>query len=281
MFSKTVYELVGDSFRPVPVASNPSSAVKQKKEKGTSPLDKKVMSAYLSQRRSSREDFVEVKDVDPLLGGLRNVIKTKGMHFDTSLFGGDLVTSASTAGSYLLRFNNINQQFWAINNVSSAVEWSSFAALFDEFFVKAVAIRFQPIQDTAGALINSTATNLQNLPLTLGEYQHDAAKVTDNSTAWITLAGTSKSKFMNTNKPWSYTWKNCEKFSYTLPMGDQTTSSCTQTWCLTSAPSKYGGFIQVGTQYVSSATPNQTAIGQSVALGSLLVEYRVAFRARS
>jgi hypothetical protein len=227
-------------------------------------------------------DFLEKKtsiplQVDELLGP-KAIARQSGMTWEGNIFASCVVYTNSSTGKYGLYFSG--GQTWGVNNVGNAAEFASLDAVFDEFFVHSMKVSFRPVNAVAGALINTTATNLQTFPLTIYGLQHSAGNYGDSSSAHAAAMSALQHKWVTSGEPFKFTWKNVEKFGWKEPLGDQTTASSTQTWCMNLASSKYGGFIAAYSPFVTG-TVSSTVLGTSVPLGVAIFQYHVAMRARA
>jgi hypothetical protein len=161
----------------------------------------------------------------------------------------------------------------AVNVVALISEFTSFATIFDEFFVGSMRCDYMPIsryQYPAGTLL---ATQAANQPMTVSALYHGAG-------AYINTAGAMNNpttQWGSTGDPLSITWRNNENPNSEVVVASSTSSSTpTQGWCLTSAtPAQaYTGFVQ----YLTTGT---TPLALSTPIGSVGVRWTVMFRARA
>lgn len=210
-----------------------------------------------------------------LLGGLNKLVKQKGMRLEVDLVVGGAF-STNTAGSF--RPTWAGGTTWAVSNVTSATEWASFGAVFDEIFVKEMVIQYQPNNCVGGGIVAaSSATNLNSCALSLFALQHSAADYADSSTAFATCLEAQGNKFVNTGKPWTFKWKNIEKFDWKAPIG---TAAAAQTWAQISGFG-YGGFVGGRMPFATNASPTSILWPASTNLGVFVCRFKVAYRARS
>lgn len=188
----------------------------------------------------------------------------------------------STAGKYILMNSYNSSTQFGINSVSGTTEWGSFNSLFDEFFVHSVKFYYEPVNSKGGALVDgSTINNMQNCMLVYASYQHNQGSPVDSSTACQLFATASQRKITNTGSPHKFMWKNIDKFDPNGPLGDQSTSSSTQTWCNASFANKYGGDVYVATPFPSGAAAGIGTWLENIIIGTWIVEFDVSWRYRS
>jgi hypothetical protein len=229
-------------------------------------------------------DFLDKKttsvplQIDELVSGPKAMARSTGMTWQGNLFASCILYTNSSTGKYGLYFSG--GQTWNINNVGNAAEFASLDAVFDEFFVHYMNVHFRPINAVAGALLNTTATNLQTFPVTIFGLQHNAGNYADTSSAHAAAMSALQHEWVSTGEPFSFTWKNVEKFGWKEPLGDQSTSTSTQTWCQNVLSSKYGGFIAAYSPFITG-TVSSTVLGTSVPLGVCVMKYKVSMRARA
>jgi hypothetical protein len=168
------------------------------------------------------------------------------------------------------------------SSISSVSEWSSLAALFDEFFIHSMHWRFVPHNNLGGGVGSSVGA------LTTGGITATADTQINNSGMLVcsifnagnayssasAMAANATVAIKNSSKPWSYYWRNNQRFD---PRGDQVVMTSFQGWTPIQSPTNYGGSIQI-------RMLNDVVIGSGSAvvnLGSYIVMYDVSFRARS
>jgi hypothetical protein len=204
----------------------------------------------------------------------------KGLRITISLFDQQFVSTHTSAGKYLPFLVPGSTTYYPINRVANTSRWSDLSAMFSEFFVSEVKMRYVPINKfsaisgSAGVLVdlNTTAMNV-------GAVQHLLGPISDSSAAMTDIANF-KHMLVNSGDKFSFNWKNCEKFSFDGPIGDMTTSGTTQGWCLTVSPTKFGGCIVAALPSVTAASATVTAFAENANLGYVLYEHIVHFRSR-
>jgi hypothetical protein len=165
------------------------------------------------------------------------------------------------------------------SSVASVAEWSSIDALFDEFFIHAYHIYFQPYNHIGAGIGTGTVASQPSLAVTNfaansglimcnlynGAAQYStAAAMAANATHVMKFSGDS----------WKYSWRNSQRFD---PRGDLVSTSNWQGWTLVSAPSNYAGQVQI-------RAANDTVLGGGasiLALGTYRTLFDVSFRVRS
>jgi hypothetical protein len=163
----------------------------------------------------------------------------------------------------------------AVSTVSSVTEFASFAALFREFFVKSMTLKYMPqsrYQGPIGFVNSPTLTQAAGQPFLVLPVHHGVSPPTTVAAA----AENMDVRHVSTFDPFTFTWKNLEKSSVDTVISPVTgTATPTQGWCLSdsTAASAYTGAIlflsQAATGSVSSAI-----------VGQFLVRYKVLFRYR-
>lgn len=233
--------------------------------------------------KASKEDTKEVKETSNFklsilkqLQGRRAGIPS---NFETVLHhGGTLQTPAN--GKY--------QWSWALtgssastslvpNDVTNGGEWSSFNSVFEEAFIKRMVVKFEPYNQFLANYVNSTSTNLQTCGLTIAAYQHDQPAATDGNSNYYQFLNSTQSKVCSSGRPWVFTWKNIDKFSWSQLAG---TASGFQGWMNMSDMSNYGGRVQIASQQLASTTPTSGALTVSTNAGTFYISFDVAMRYR-
>jgi hypothetical protein len=205
----------------------------------------------------------------PIPMGLGASLRGMFPKFRTRL--GLLTTLASTVTSGLVSVS------YNVNSVAGIAEFSSWANLFDEFFVHSMTIHYEPIDafqsPYLSSVLSTPVTGATSVPCYIVSLYHAAATYGTPSP----MANNSSVKVVHTARPWTHVWKNNENpKAGVLPAGGTGSTLPTQGWCLTSATpaSNYTGTAQLfghlATIYPASTT-----------LGTITLFYDVTFRARA
>jgi len=187
------------------------------------------------------------------------------------------LTANSVAAKYLLLIGA--NTVWDVNQIQNCVEWGSFNTVFEEFFVHAMTFRFEPNnQFTTG--YGTGTVNLEDCICSLAAYQHNQPAPTDSTHVWADMQNSRISKVTNTGRPWTFNWKNIEKFSKDGPTGDATTATNSQSWLNILSVAKYGGYASAATPYPSNAAAGAGQFVNGYVFGNILVSWDVSFRYR-
>jgi len=151
--------------------------------------------------------------------------------------------------------------------LSGLTEFAALSGVFNEFFVRRMRLRWQPVGRYNGPLGFVAATTVSSLPIILASLQHGAPSYTSLTSATENY----RAAFANTSDPFEYDWKNVENPS------TETLSATTsqQTWYPVALAAGYGGQVQIISQ---SAPPG---LPVSAVLGTYAVEYDILFRIRN
>jgi len=174
----------------------------------------------------------------------------------------------------------------SVSNIVSTSEWSTFGLLFDEFYVHALHFRYWPLNDLGGGVGEAsagvtggitavTSTNIVNAPICMVSLFHGQA----NYSTCSALNANSTLAVHHTAKPFSYTWRNSDRFDpHGLATSTQSgTNIQWQGWSEVSSAAFYGGQIQF-------RLLNDLAVGtgsSAVTMGGFISQYDVSFRSRS
>ncbi len=258
---------VGDGRAKVPVADAKSPG------KG----EEKKHPVILGARFDAPDDFLTV---DPLLkGALRSLFKAdQAYRTRLGLFTGFVTNTAGL-------FNTILN----VSSIGSASEWGSIDALFDEFFVHSVTVKFMPRNVAGGGVGYSTSaavavppfalngttanSNLANVGIIGVSLFHGAASY--GSAAGM-LSNPTK-KIGHSAYPWTYVWRNNERFSPRAPGSAQVSGLSSQGWTLITNYSFYGGSMQF--RAFGDASLGDTV--HAFTLGDITEIWDVSFRARA
>jgi hypothetical protein len=153
------------------------------------------------------------------------------------------------------------------NTVTSVTEFTSFGAIFDEYFVRGFTAHWMPVARYQGPLTWVPGTNLNSMPIGCATLQHSASAYT----ALGQMGSNSRFAYHSTGDPFTYSWRNVESpTSVNLDI----TSGNTQSWALTNGSVNYTGFVQ----FLSNSAP--PALPVSTVLGTFVVVFDVLFRCR-
>lgn len=171
------------------------------------------------------------------------------------------------------------------SSITSAAEWSSIDALFDEFFIHSMTYIFQPFNHGGGGYTGSVGTAGGTITQATGTAACNACGVVvaalfngagTYGTAGAMLCNATHVRRMS-NEAWDYVWRNNVKFDPRGPALSSATTEAWQGWTLITGATNYGGTIQV-------RTANDQALGDlthAYLLGTVGVLYDVSFRARA
>jgi hypothetical protein len=153
--------------------------------------------------------------------------------------------------------------------VQSSTDFSSFATIFQEFFIVKCTVNWQPVSRynyPLTAVVTPTPTSVSSLPFVCAQLQHAATVYTSMSSALNNY----DAKYHSTGDPFTYHWVNVE----TPDSKVETTTSGTQSWCDTSSGQLYTGAIQ----FLSQSAP--PGLPTSQVLGTFATHFDVLFRVR-
>jgi len=191
----------------------------------------------------------------------------------------------NTGGAKYLQFIGGTSTTLPWTNVSSAAEWTAIDAVFDEFFIRSVTLKYMPrnkysAQSTASASATGSPGDVNTCAATVVFLHHNAAPYGDTSSTWTAACNAQQHKLVNLGDNWSFTARNPEKFSFDGPLGDQS-SVATMGWCNIAQSGHYGGFFQLATPLASGASAGIGALLEGGVFGDFIIVYDVAFRARA
>jgi hypothetical protein len=178
---------------------------------------------------------------------------------------------------------NVSVATTAINTVG---EWSSIDALFDQFFIHSITVKFYP-RNIQGGGMGSSGTAASVGPLNPGadSVVTNAAVVgvcvfgagNSYSTAGPMLSNPSH-KVMHTSKPFTYVWRNNVRFEpHGIALGWNVSGAGWQGWMDITGVSNYGGFMQF--RILDDLTIGSGSA--TVVMGDFAVYFDVSFRARA
>jgi hypothetical protein len=216
------------------------------------------------------------------LGLMAPAKSLKNLRIKTKMYVGGTLGVNASAGKYLLNWGSNN--FFGVNNIQNAQEWNSFDSIFDEFFVVAMAIKYQPNNRYSANAEQSTSTAgapgyVNTCGVALCALQHDQLAYSDTSSAYVRVMPAANSLWTNVGDPWTFTWRNVEKFAWDSV--EISGVSNTQSWMNVSSVNTYGGFVQAATPNVSGLTGGLSTLLVGGVFGFFMAEFEVAFRCRS
>jgi len=156
---------------------------------------------------------------------------------------------------------------------STASEWASLIALFDEAFVGEMHHHWIPYNRYAPQNVGLSGPARFSVGLAMCALHHGGAVYTSAAN----MASNPSFKGSNTGDPFKYTWRNIEKMD---PKGisptTSGTSAITQGWCNTNATT-FGGYTGQS-QFIGWATISGNV---SSTVGSFVTRFKVHFRNRA
>jgi hypothetical protein len=187
-------------------------------------------------------------------------------------------TPFSTTMGTALAFNTLSTGLINANVANTSIaglsEFPSFAAIFDEFFVTHIKVKYEPRSMFQYQPSTTPGTNTTSTGLVCTALHHGVSAYSSAATAMENAT----SRVFHTATPWIYTWINVESPRSTVVVAPETSSATsTQSWCLTAstAAGLYTGLVQF---------LNSSAIGTGsamVTVGDVFVTYSLMFRLRA
>lgn len=170
---------------------------------------------------------------------------------------------SSSAGGAINSTINVNQ-------IQFNTDFIALSGVFNEFFVEAVRVQWEPVSMYNYPLSGAIGTNVSSLPIAATTLQHS----TGAYSSMVAASENYKVEFHNSGRPFQYMWENIER-----PSDGTTTvtssSGATQSWALCSNVANYTGFIQ----FISQSAP--PGLPTSQVLGTFLTHSYVRFRIRT
>jgi len=230
-----------------------------------------------------KPDFADEKKVDkedsPRLASLLRGMKMKGIaRLRTKLHhGGTLLTPAT--GKYQWQFSLTGgspSTSLVPNDITNGGEWTSFNSVFEEFFVHAMEVKFEPFNQNMAGYVSSTSTNAQTSGLTIAGYQHDQPAVTDANTNYYQMMNSDQHSIKHSGRPWTWTWRNIVKFD---PRGLANSATGWQGWMNTGDAAAYGGRVMASGQLVGG-TAAGSVLSASANAGTVFISFDISWRFR-
>lgn len=169
--------------------------------------------------------------------------------------------------------SGITNQVVQVANIANNPDFTSFAALFNEFFVTKMEVTYEPQSRYNKQATAAGVRQVTDVPLVVAELQH-AQPVYANHADACNNGGL---KICNSADPWKVTWVNDEKkSSAVLPTPAITGALPTQSWCSTDVipASLYTGQLQI---LSPASIPNSI---NNYLYGTVVVRWEVFFRSR-
>jgi hypothetical protein len=157
------------------------------------------------------------------------------------------------------------------SGIASLSQFSSFATIFDEFFVHSVTMKWIPASRYTGPIgfISSTQTTVANIPLGIAKLQHSQAAYT----TLISMANNAGFEYRSSGDPWTISWKNLEKSNTPTVIAVTGQTLPFQGW----GPCSNVANVTGGIQFLGNTTP---VLPNSAVLGSFVAVYDTSFRLR-
>jgi len=197
---------------------------------------------------------------------------------------GGAVSVNSAANKYLQFLNGTTTQTWA-SILGSMDELANLQNMFNEVFVRRITLRYIPVNkfssnSTASSNAAGSPGDLNTCAASICFLPHNQVAYVDQSSAWYQARVEIQSKTVNMAEEWSLKATNPDKFSWTDPVLDQTTSGSTMGWCSLANVSLYGGRFQLITPFPSGAAVGLGDLLESGTFGTEILEVDCCVRAR-
>jgi hypothetical protein len=157
----------------------------------------------------------------------------------------------------------------AVNNFAGLSEFSALSTIFNEVFLSAMKVRWEPVSRYNGPVGFVNTANVASVPIVCAELQHGAAVYTTDQDA----ANNFRRKYQNTGVPFSQTWTNVESPATHMLVDPSSTTFPTQNWSTVGNAGNYTGSLQ----YISNTSP---VLPVSAILGTFCVDFMLLFRIR-
>lgn len=158
------------------------------------------------------------------------------------------------------------------SSVSSSFDFSSFATIFDEFFITKMVVKYEPNNRYNWPVGVGPTTQTTSWPLMVVNLQH----AMPGYSSFTSISNNATAKLLNTADPWHFTWHNVERFKDTTVVNPTTSGIAVQGWCQTSstAAGAYTGSIQMLSPTTGTGMPGGSIVGQ------IIVQAHCLFRCR-
>lgn len=242
--------------------------------------------------QETKEGFVKVETKSQEMVALKNLLRDllmprggrRGFMYRGKISLAGQVIANSGLGKYLQFWSASSTLLW--NSISTAAEFTTLDALFDEFFIHSVTVHYIP--HNRGSSNTSASGSASGNPGDLNTcgamcvcLYHNASAYADTSGAFANMSVARTHKLVDLGARWNFRCPNIEKFIPDGPLGDQTTATSTMSWCQISAVAKYGGFLQISTPVATANTAATNTLLFSGVFGDTLIEFDVSWRARA
>jgi len=215
---------------------------------------------------------------------LKSVFSRAGMRFSTKLSFNCTLAANSGLGKYLQFMNGVSAPHWG-DLVGSISEFVTLDAIFDEFWVKSVEIRYIPRnsyqQNSAASSASGAPGDLNTCAAMLIWLPYVPAAYSDASTAFQAMAVATQHHLFDLAKPTEFTAHNPVTFDWGAQVGEQSASYADMGWNEIALPTKLGGFWQVSTPVPTAATAAVNTLVASGVFGDVLMIWDMAFRSRA
>lgn len=213
-----------------------------------------------SESSPAKKGDVSLALVKPMI--LKRVNPRRGFSY-TGLLGTTGVVTTGATGVVNTAVNN--------SSLASTPDFTSFAAVFDEFFIHSMTMFYQPLNQYMTQPSMSFTAPASGIILVAPLYHGAAAYTTTAS-----MANNVDLRTLHSAQSWTATWVNNESpKAGSLPSASTSAPIQTQAWQLTASSNAalYTGFLQLRNSTAFTGALSST-IGDSV------VRWKVTFRAR-
>jgi hypothetical protein len=254
------YEAVPDDFPPFPIPPK------------TKAPSASVLEALRSLRKEVPSDSKAMVAGSPSSPDYKSYTMTRELLRNTFRAFPPYLTALST--TLTLNTSGVGVLNTTVSNTSVAglTEFTSFAAIFDEFFIKSFELVFIPHNYRLAPVGTTSGTNLCNCPIAVVSLQHATPTYSTMSSA----LEHETARAVSSGERWNHRWVNSEKPSVVISP-QTSTATASQNWCLTSGSTAaaYTGQVQM------IATDALGTGGTVVAIGRVMVRWVVKFRIRA
>lgn len=210
--------------------------------------------------------------------------KGAGLRAELRMLFGFPIAVNFNVNKYVQVLNGAVNLTWT-NIVQNIDGFASLDSLFNEFFVRAMTLEFQPRNKySANTTASGNAAGSPGFTNTIGgtiyAVPHHQAAYADNASAWFQAREVKYSKFVNLGDKWKLVARNDEPFSWTGPVGDMTTSVSTMQWCTFPQVGALGGTFGLVTPLPSGAASGLGDLFENGVFGDCVCHVDLALRAR-
>lgn len=274
-------------IKPQKSAAGSVTADKSKLIRATQPtLTHELFQSLLS---ISKKDDVESKDEFVKVLGVLNpspevpILGVKGLMRQMFKLDHPYRTQIGYFSAMTTNASGVVNLIQNVSSISSAGEWGVVDSLFDEFFIHAMTLHFQPVNLLSGGwatFSGSTAPVLWTTGTTQTGTENNCgivlASLFNGAASYTTANGmvaVPNRKFAHSGRPWKYAWRNNQRFD---PRGPVITGN-TSFWKSIGDAGTYQGFVQV-------RAFNDQVLGDgthAMVLGHFCVIWDISFRVRA